>query len=191
MSSHSSPQLNHSICHLPVTLDLPCLPHTPQQTPAHSFISPFDYPQVPYLDYNFESAQSPYTISQFIADSNSLIFPSTDTHILPLVDYTSSPTPSNKEKRKWHCTYDGCDKVYTRNYSLKMHVIAAHEQRRAHECGVEGCDKKFARKHDLIRHQVTHKSGDRKFICSICTKRFNRKEHLKVHLGSKNCVPIC
>ena len=44
---------------------------------------------------------------------------------------------------------------------------------RPYTCPIEGCDKRFARSDELSRHRRMH-TGERKFACSICGRRFVR-----------------
>ena len=49
-----------------------------------------------------------------------------------------------------------CDKTYSVNTALKMHIEAVHEKKRPHACNL--CDFTFAQK----AHLVTHLKGKHK-----------------------------
>ncbi|KAI8900376.1 hypothetical protein BC833DRAFT_515311, partial [Globomyces pollinis-pini] len=78
------------------------------------------------------------------------------------------------------CPYPECSKIYTRAYTLKLHISASHHHLKPFECTHNGCEQKFARKHDLIRHCKTH-LNERLFECQDCNRKFRRKDHLMMH----------
>jgi hypothetical protein len=41
------------------------------------------------------------------------------------------------------------------------------------------CQVKFKKKYNMIRHRKTH--GEKQLVCTLCTKTFNRKNHLERH----------
>uniref|UniRef100_A0A3Q2QNK3 C2H2-type domain-containing protein n=1 Tax=Fundulus heteroclitus TaxID=8078 RepID=A0A3Q2QNK3_FUNHE len=47
------------------------------------------------------------------------------------------------------------------------------------------CSKGFSRKGELKRHLYVH-TGDKPFICIVCSKGFSHKEGLKSHLSTCN-----
>ncbi|XP_010633426.1 Krueppel-like factor 16 [Fukomys damarensis] len=49
----------------------------------------------------------------------------------------------------------------------------ARKGERPFACDWPGCDKKFARSDELARHHRTH-TGEKRFPCPLCTKRFTR-----------------
>ena len=46
-----------------------------------------------------------------------------------------------------------------------------------------GCDKSYGKKHHLREHERKH-SGDMKFACEVCGKKFYMHAHMKRHMYS-------
>ncbi|KAJ3001023.1 hypothetical protein HDV02_000092 [Globomyces sp. JEL0801] len=109
---------------------------------------------------------------------------------LPVPDTTSetkNPIPVKRQQvgeKLYKCTYEGS---YTRAYTLKLHVTAAHQKLKPYKCEYGECEHEFSRKHDLIRHTMIH-NDERRYGCSGCSKRFRRKDHLSIHMRGSRCV---
>lgn len=54
-----------------------------------------------------------------------------------------------------------------------------------YKCMHIGCARLFSSRFKLVRHILIH-SGERRFSCSSCGRRFHRKDHLKNHLQVHN-----
>ncbi|CAL1277565.1 unnamed protein product [Larinioides sclopetarius] len=52
-------------------------------------------------------------------------------------------------------------------------------------CIQSGCPRTFSSRFKLVRHMQIH-SGERRFQCTSCGRRFHRKDHLKNHLQVHN-----
>ena len=52
-------------------------------------------------------------------------------------------------------------------------------------CVQPGCPRTFSSRFKLVRHILIH-SGERRFQCTSCGRRFHRKDHLKNHLQVHN-----
>ncbi|GFR08895.1 zinc finger protein PLAGL1 [Trichonephila clavata] len=52
-------------------------------------------------------------------------------------------------------------------------------------CMQPGCPRTFSSRFKLVRHILIH-SGERRFQCTNCGRRFHRKDHLKNHLQVHN-----
>ena len=48
---------------------------------------------------------------------------------------------------------------------------------------LSGCDKSYGKKHHLREHERKH-SGDMKFSCEVCGKKFYMHAHMKRHMYS-------
>ncbi|XP_017050371.1 zinc finger protein 184 [Drosophila ficusphila] len=79
-----------------------------------------------------------------------------------------------------------CEKKFTRNFQLKLHMIAVHgvgEMR--YQC--EECGKSFASRHSLRYHVKSVHSTERPFGCQHCDRRFVLRtqllSHLRTHTG--------
>jgi len=83
------------------------------------------------------------------------------------------------------CLVAGCNKVFSRLYSLRAHQ-RSHAVERPYRCSV--CPASFARNHDLKRHIKLH---DKKaWKCGGCQKVFSRRDAIKRHKnGGKNRGP--
>lgn len=49
------------------------------------------------------------------------------------------------------------------------------------------CPKEFYHKSSLYRHFLKH-TGEKRFNCNVCRKRFNRKDLLNQHRKSRKCI---
>ncbi|VDQ04490.1 unnamed protein product [Trichobilharzia regenti] len=91
---------------------------------------------------------------------------------------------SNRVKR-YQCTFPGCSKAYYKRSHLNEH-FHLHTGLKPHLCNQPGCGARFTRADQLSRHRRAH-TGERNFFCHICSKRFKRSDHLKVHLARNVC----
>jgi uncharacterized Zn-finger protein len=107
----------------------------------------------------------------------------------------------HKSKEPFVCKH--CGKRFAKSKILTTH-LAKHraDKRRAQEsaeealensgngrftCEFPGCDKSYGKKHHLREHERKH-SGDMKFACEVCGKKFYMhvmKRHMYSHTGLK------
>ncbi|KAI0065732.1 hypothetical protein BV25DRAFT_1879591 [Artomyces pyxidatus] len=83
--------------------------------------------------------------------------------------------------RRYQCTYDGCDKAYTKPSRLEEHE-RSHTGLRPYVCAT--CSKSYLRETHLQAHNRSHlPKSDRPFTCEEpdCDKRFWTVQHLKAH----------
>ena len=84
-----------------------------------------------------------------------------------------------------------CDKVFSTNYNMKLHLIQIHGLQvpniRTYTC--ISCDFITGSRVLLIRHKETHtkiKSKKEEVVCRICNVRFANKSSLKRHVSRKH-----
>ncbi|GFR09044.1 hypothetical protein TNCT_212981 [Trichonephila clavata] len=64
---------------------------------------------------------------------------------------------------------------------VKVGVLDKREGERPFACDHHKCGKTFTRNEELTRHKRIH-TGVRPHQCSLCLKRFGRRDHLKKHI---------
>ncbi|XP_017037187.1 zinc finger protein 431 [Drosophila kikkawai] len=79
-----------------------------------------------------------------------------------------------------------CEKKFTRNFQLKLHMTAVHGQGELrYQC--DECRKTFASRHSLRYHVKSVHSTERPFGCQHCDRRFVLRtqlmSHLRTHTG--------
>ncbi|XP_001361956.3 zinc finger protein 665 [Drosophila pseudoobscura] len=88
-----------------------------------------------------------------------------------------------------------CEKKFTRNFQLKLHMIAVHGMGELlYQC--EECHKSFASRHSLRYHVKSVHSTERPFSCDHCERKFvlrtQLSSHLRTHTGeSKPRIFAC
>ncbi|KAL1710673.1 hypothetical protein EV121DRAFT_192394 [Schizophyllum commune] len=88
----------------------------------------------------------------------------------------------NDTKRRYACTYEGCDKAYSKPSRLEEHV-RSHTGQRPFVCAT--CNKSYLRETHLQAHSRSHLPElARPFECTVagCGKRLWTSQHLRVHL---------
>uniref|UniRef100_A0A182WF96 C2H2-type domain-containing protein n=1 Tax=Anopheles minimus TaxID=112268 RepID=A0A182WF96_9DIPT len=95
-------------------------------------------------------------------------------------DVALAVVPEADPRRTFRCSYEGCNKSYTRQSHLKAHELL-HTGTLSFHCPWTNCGAAFARSYELSRHRRKH-SGERKFVCHICQQAFIRSDHLSSHV---------
>lgn len=84
---------------------------------------------------------------------------------------------------KYRCTFEGCDKAYSRPVRLAEHQ-RTHTNERIFVCTVPGCGKDFTRDSHLKHHIKVNHEDNRNFICDWpgCGKGYHTGQRLKAHI---------
>ena len=114
------------------------------------------------------------------------------------------------KKIRFHCSFDGCDKSFSRKQALLQHLKLhegqvnlcdqcgktfatksnlhchkklVHSDTKPFQCTINGCDKSFKFNYILTRH-LKQVHGRKQHQCLICLKSFSNNSHLKRHIAS-------
>ncbi|XP_071943459.1 zinc finger protein GLI3-like [Antedon mediterranea] len=81
------------------------------------------------------------------------------------------------------CTFEGCNKAYSRLENLKTH-LRSHTGERPYVCEFQGCTKAFSNASDRAKHQNRTHSNAKPYVCKIpgCTKRYTDPSSLRKHV---------
>ncbi|XP_017865805.1 PREDICTED: zinc finger protein 808 [Drosophila arizonae] len=85
------------------------------------------------------------------------------------------------------CPCTECEKKFTRNFQLKLHMISVHGLGDGLRYKCEVCAKSFASRHSLRYHFTSLHSTERPFVCELCDRRFVLRtqliSHARMHTG--------
>jgi len=96
----------------------------------------------------------------------------------------SSPRTENnhqQSRRRFPCVIIGCERRFTSQYTLKVHMEAHKPKPRSSFPCTLGCQERFSRQHDRLRHEVAKHGKICEFSCEDCGRFFSTKKTLGNH----------
>eukprot|EP01083_Nonionella_stella_P236003 829296_1 len=120
----------------------------------------------------------------------SKIFPVVKFPTLPNSDFPDLYKNEKSNTYPFHFLCKLCDKTFATVDEKRVHVRIEHH----YDCRF--CGMQFPTNGQRNQHEILH-TGERKFECSLCHKRFRRKQQVKKHVKSFHLVlrlhrcPLC
>ncbi|KAK0478704.1 hypothetical protein IW261DRAFT_181157 [Armillaria novae-zelandiae] len=97
----------------------------------------------------------------------------------------SSPNLSSQDnassRRRHPCLIPGCQRRFTSQYTLKVHMQAHKPKPRVSFVCTLGCGERFSRQHDRLRHEVAKHNKICEFSCEACGRFFSMAKTLGNH----------
>ena len=85
------------------------------------------------------------------------------------------------QRRRFPCVIIGCERRFTSQYTLKVHMEAHKPKPRSSFPCTLGCSERFSRQHDRLRHEVAKHGKVCEFLCDECGRFFSTKKTLGNH----------
>ena len=93
-----------------------------------------------------------------------------------------SETGSHSDhRRKFPCLLAGCERRFTSQYTLKVHMEAHKPKPKVSFPCTHGCSERFSRQHDRLRHEVAKHGKVCEFSCEDCGRFFSTSKTLGNH----------
>ena len=143
----------------------------PHEFPSTTILSPDHLPASPSPGPSLKSS-SPTPSCSSLDPTDIKISPSRD----------SSPIRSETDhRRRFPCLIIGCERRFTSQYTLKVHMEAHKPKPRSSFPCTLGCTEKFSRQHDRLRHEVAKHGKICEFSCEDCGRFFSTRKTLSNH----------
>ncbi|KAF9039369.1 hypothetical protein BJ165DRAFT_1497768 [Panaeolus papilionaceus] len=149
---------------------------------------PHEFPSTSSSPFSSPSLHTTHSPKSSKSHSPSLSCSSLDVDVkLPISkSRDSSPGQSEKEaqqqqRRRFPCLILGCERRFTSQYTLKVHMEAHKPKPRSSFPCTLGCSERFSRQHDRLRHEVAKHGKICEFLCDECGRFFSSKKTLGNH----------
>lgn len=96
-------------------------------------------------------------------------------------DDSPSRHAENDARRRFPCLIIGCERRFTSQYTLKVHMEAHKPKPRTSFPCTLGCNERFSRQHDRLRHEVAKHGKVCEFSCDECGRFFSTRKTLGNH----------
>jgi hypothetical protein len=96
-------------------------------------------------------------------------------------DDSPSRHSENDARRRFPCLIIGCERRFTSQYTLKVHMEAHKPKPRTSFPCTLGCNERFSRQHDRLRHEVAKHGKVCEFSCDECGRFFSTRKTLGNH----------
>jgi len=167
----------------------PSLSHQPRY---QEYAAPFDFDFSTSLPHEFPSTpifssnHSRTTPSPGLSSHSSS--PTSSCSSLDPADIKTSPSRDSSpldtqtdHRRRFPCLIIGCERRFTSQYTLKVHMEAHKPKPRSSFPCTLGCAEKFSRQHDRLRHEVAKHGKICEFSCEECGRFFSTRKTLSNH----------
>lgn len=96
-------------------------------------------------------------------------------------DDSPARNSENDARRRFPCLIIGCERRFTSQYTLKVHMEAHKPKPRTSFPCTLGCNERFSRQHDRLRHEVAKHGKVCEFSCDECGRFFSTRKTLGNH----------
>ncbi|KAF7206871.1 early growth response protein 1-like [Nothobranchius furzeri] len=149
--------------------------HLPSSSNSQSATQAFQ-PQGPPPTYHAPTSTAMPTSLDYLQPPSSEHGSSQDQKLPPF-----TPLPAIKAFSSQFPPYDS---VCLNRKSSAGRQCETPPHERPYACPADGCARRFSRSEESTRHVRVH-TGQKPFLCRICTRSFTRSDHLTTHTGKK------
>ncbi|KAM7350987.1 uncharacterized protein ACRADG_003961 [Cochliomyia hominivorax] len=132
------------------------------------------------------SQQNSYTFENFLQNCEQQNT-TTDQSLSPSTNSSESDSSVRRKTYKGPFPCQHCDKKFTRNFQLKLHLISVHQIGDGLQYTCQLCSKTFASNHSLSYHQKSVHYQQKPHFCQQCDRQFVLKSqlvsHMRIHTG--------